>query len=55
MVVSFVIGCVSHSFQNLSECVFFLLLWIFDLSLPVGDMFFWSDDKWNCHVVIGLR
>ena len=24
-------------------------------ALPVGDKFFWSDDKWNCQSVIGLR
>ena len=32
-----------------------LSLWIFDLSLLVGDKYFWSDSKWNCHLVIGLR
>ena len=30
-------------------------LWIFDLSLPVGDKFFKLDDKWNRQLVIGLR
>ena len=52
------IRCVSHSFQNVS---FFstqflaLSLWIFDLSLPVGDKFFQSDDKRNCQSVIGFK
>ena len=52
IVVSFVIGCVDRICQLfLSECVFFsiivfgLSLWIFDLSLLVGDKFFQSDDK----------
>ena len=63
MIVSFIIGCVDRMCQSfLSECAFFpfdhsflaLSLWIFDLSLPVGNKFFWSDDKWNCQLVIGL-
>ena len=32
-----------------------LSLWIFNLSLHVGDKFFQSDDKWNCQLVIGLK
>ena len=62
MVVPFVIGCVDRMCQLfLSECVFFQLsflalsLWIFYLSLLVGDKFFQSDDKWNCHLVIRIR
>ena len=40
-------------------CLFFIIilalsLWIFDLSLPVGDKFFWSDYKWNCQLALGL-
>ena len=52
------IGCVNYSFQNASffpVVVLALLLWIFYLSLLVGDKFFSSDDKWNCHLVIGFR
>ena len=51
------IRCVSHSFQNVSffQSQFLtLLLWIFDLLLPVGDKFSHSDDKLNCQLVIGL-
>ena len=47
IVVSFVIGCVDPMCQSfLSERVFFfiivfgLVVWIFYLSLPVGDKFF---------------
>ena len=56
LVVSFVMGCVNQICQSfLSKYVFFHhSFWscrygflIFDLSLPVGDKFFWSDDKWN--------
>ena len=61
MIVSFVIGCVDWMCQSfLSECVFFsiidfgLVVMGFDLSLPVGDTFFWSDDKWSCQLVVGL-
>ena len=45
MVVSFVIGCVNRMCQLfLSECFFSVIalalsLWIFDLSLLVGDTF----------------
>ena len=63
MVVPFVIGCVNGICQSfLSGCLSFfpivvltLSLWIFDLSLPVKDNVFQSDDKWNCQLAIGLR
>ena len=54
IVMSIVIGCVDQMCQSfLSGCVIFfqpsflalLLLWIFDLSLPVGDKFFQSLDN----------
>ena len=52
------IGCVSYSFQNVSffsTVAFGLVIMYVLLSFVVGDKFSWSDDKWNCHLVIGLR
>ena len=42
-------------FFSFSIIVLALSLWIFDLSLPVGNTFFRSDNKWNCQLVIGLK
>ena len=25
------------------------------LSLVIGNKFFWSDGKWNCHLVVEVR
>ena len=44
-VIPFRMSLFHHSFG--------LVIIDFDLSLPVGDKFFWLDDKLNCQLVIG--
>ena len=66
IIVSFVIGCVDWMCRSdvsvipFRMCLLHHSFWpcryeFFNLSLPVGDKLFWSDDKWNCQLVIGLR
>ena len=49
-------GCVSHFFRMclFSNIVFYLVVAIFYLSLPVGDTFFQSDDNGTVSWLLGL-
>ena len=51
------IGCVSHLFQDVSffsTIVFDIVVVDFNLSLPVGDRIYWSDDSGTINWLLGL-
>ena len=56
LLLEMLIVCVNHFFQNVSflTTVFNLVIVDFDLSLPVGDMFFWSNDSGTINSLLGL-